>query len=145
MQHEICLFIEKHGAPRVAVRAEGRFHQFARQKDEMPDWPLSSGNLQRGAVHNRLVPQPTNELLTTCRNLKPESFERRCDCGADLLISTERGDEMELSPSVRLGRPLSNKPMQVDRDIRHRIPRLAHEGQLAHAQMCVLHRGILRS
>lgn len=145
MQHEICLFIEKHGAPGVAVRAEGRFHQLARQKDDMPDRAFPPGNLQRGAVDGWLLPQATNELLTAHCDLKSESFERCCECGADLLVSTERGDKMELSQSVRLGRLLSNKPMQVNRDVRHRVPRLAHKGQLARSQMCVLHRGYLRS
>ncbi len=145
MQHEICMFIEKYGAPCVAVRPEGRFHQLARQKDYVSDWPLSTGNLQGGAVDGGLLPQAANELLTTHCDLKPESFERRCDCGADLLVTTERGDQMELSRSVRPRRSLSNEPMEVNRDARHRIPRLAHKGQLAHSQMCVLHRGYLRS
>ncbi len=145
MQNEICLLIEKHGAPGVTVRAKSRFHQLPRQKDDMPDWALSPGNLQRGAVNGGLLPQAANELLTTYRNLKPESFERRCECGADLLVPTERRDKMELRRSVRLGRPLSNKPMQVNRNVRHRVPRLAHKRQLARSQMCVLHRGCLRS
>lgn len=110
----------------------------------MPDWPLPTGNLQRGAVGGGLLPQAANELLTAHCDLKPESFERRCDCGADLLVTPERGDKMELSRSVRLGRPFSNKPMQVNRNVRHRIPRLAYKGQLAHSQVCVLHRGCLR-
>lgn len=145
MQHEICLFIEKHGAPCVAVRPEGRFHHLARQKDYMPNWPLPSGKLQRGAVNGGLLPQAPNELLTAHCNLKPESFESRCDCGADLLVTPERGDKMELRRSVRPGCPLSHKPMQMNRDVRHRVPRLAHKGQLAHSQMCVLHRGCLPS
>ena len=145
MQHEVCLFIEKHGAPCVAVRAEGRFHQLAREKDDMPDWPLPPGNLQRGAIDGGLLPQATNELLTSHCDLKPKSFESRCDCGTDLLVSTERRDKMELSRGVRRGRSLSYKPMQVNRNVRHRIPRLAHKGQLAHSQMCVLHRGCLHS
>lgn len=111
----------------------------------MPDWPLASRNLQRGAVDGGLLPQATNELLTAHGDLKPESFERRGDRGADLLVTPERGEKMELRRSVRLGRPLSNKPMQVNRNVRHRVPRLAHKGQLAHSQMCVLHRGCLRS
>jgi hypothetical protein len=114
MQHEICLFIEKHGAPGVAVRAEGRFHQLARQKDDVPDRALAPGNLQRAAVNGGLLPQAPNELLTSHCDLKPESFERRGNRGADLLVPTEGGDEMKLRRSVRLGRPLSNKPMQMD-------------------------------
>ena len=145
MQYEICLFIEKHRAPCVAVRTEGRFHQLPRQKDDMPNRALSPGNLQRGSVDGGLLPQAPNELLTAHCDLKPESFEHRCNRGADLLVTPERGDKMKLCRSVRLGRPLSNKPMQVNRDVRHRIPRLAHKGQLAHSQMCVLHRQCLRS
>lgn len=122
MEDELRAIVEENRPACLAVGAESRLEELLREHNDVPNRAFSSRNLKRGPTNHRLLAERADEFRSLEGDLESQPFQGRRDGRPNVLIAAKSRDQVDLCCRSRLINPLGDQPVEVNRDVRDRVP-----------------------